>query len=125
MNQLSSHRVARVKNKSEAHINVSKSIIFLNTLKFYTQYSRRHDILSYTVMKTATFWVVTPSRPSDVSIIRAIALIMEAAITSATSANLYQSTRRNNPEDSHLHTPRRENLRSHFIITTVTANYYY
>jgi hypothetical protein len=42
-----------------------------------------------------------------------IALTVEAASISETSANLYQTTRRNNPEDSHLHTCRRENLRSH------------
>jgi hypothetical protein len=39
-----------------------------------------------------------------------IALMMEAASMSETSANFYQITRRNNPEDSRLHTPRRENL---------------
>jgi hypothetical protein len=36
------------------------------------------------------------------SIIRAIVLMMEAAKTSETSVNLYQTTRRYNPEDSHL-----------------------
>jgi hypothetical protein len=37
------------------------------------------------------------------SFIRAmITLIMEAASTSETSVNFYQTTRRNNPEDSHL-----------------------
>jgi hypothetical protein len=37
------------------------------------------------------------------SIIRAlIALMMEAASTSETLVNFYQTTRRNNPEDSHL-----------------------
>jgi hypothetical protein len=35
-------------------------------------------------------------------ITRAIALMMEAASTSETSVNFYQTTRRNNPEDSHL-----------------------
>jgi hypothetical protein len=39
--------------------------------------------------------------------------MMEAASTSATSVNFYQTTRRNNPEDSHLHTRRSENLKSH------------
>jgi hypothetical protein len=43
----------------------------------------------------------------------AIALMMEAASTSETSVNFYQTTRRNNPEDSHLYTRRRENLKSH------------
>jgi hypothetical protein len=43
--------------------------------------------------------------------ITAIALIMEAAGTSKKSANSYQSTQRNNPEDRHLHIRRRENLK--------------
>jgi hypothetical protein len=33
---------------------------------------------------------------------RLITLMMEAASTSETSADFYQTTRRNNPEDSHL-----------------------
>jgi hypothetical protein len=37
---------------------------------------------------------------------------MEAVRTSETSVSIYQTTRRNIPEDSHLHTCRRENLRS-------------
>jgi hypothetical protein len=39
------------------------------------------------------------------SIIRVImdALIMEAASTSETSVNFYQTTRRKNPEDSHIY----------------------
>jgi hypothetical protein len=44
-----------------------------------------------------------------------IALIMEAASTSETSINFYQTTRRYNPEDSRLHTLRRENLKSYLI----------
>jgi hypothetical protein len=43
----------------------------------------------------------------------AIALMMEAARTSETLVNFYQTTRRYNPEDSHLHTHRRENLKSY------------
>jgi hypothetical protein len=39
--------------------------------------------------------------------------MMEAASTSETSVNFHQTTRRNNPEDSHLHTCRRENFRSY------------
>jgi hypothetical protein len=42
-----------------------------------------------------------------------IALMKEAASTSETSVIFSQTARRNNPEDSHLHTRRRENLKSH------------
>jgi hypothetical protein len=38
--------------------------------------------------------------------------MMEAARTSETLVNFYQTTRRYNPEDSHLRTHRRENLKS-------------
>jgi hypothetical protein len=41
--------------------------------------------------------------------------MMEAAITSETSVNFYQTTRRNKPEDSHFHTRRRENMKSHSV----------
>jgi hypothetical protein len=40
-----------------------------------------------------------------------IALMMEAASTSKTSVNLYQTTLRYNLEDSHLHTHRRQILK--------------
>jgi hypothetical protein len=49
-----------------------------------------------------------------------IALMMEAARTSETLVQLYQTTRCYNPEDSHLHTNRRENLKSYFV-TVVTS----
>jgi hypothetical protein len=42
-----------------------------------------------------------------------IALMMEIISTSETSINSYQTTRRENLEDSHLHTRHRENLKSH------------
>jgi hypothetical protein len=42
-----------------------------------------------------------------------IALMMEAARTSETLVNFYQTTRCCNPEDSHLRTHRRENLKSY------------
>jgi hypothetical protein len=40
--------------------------------------------------------------------------MMKAARTSETSVNFYQTTRRYNPEDSHLRTNRRENLKSYY-----------
>jgi hypothetical protein len=49
----------------------------------------------------AVFWVVAM-----------IALMMEAVRASEALVNLHQSTRRYNPEDSHLHTHRCENLKS-------------
>jgi hypothetical protein len=49
-------------------------------------------------MKLAVFWV---------------ALMIEATSTSETLVNVYQTTRRYNPEDSHLRTRRRKNLKSH------------
>jgi hypothetical protein len=36
-------------------------------------------------------------------VIIAIALMMEAASTSETTVNFYQTTRRSNPEDGHLY----------------------
>jgi hypothetical protein len=44
-----------------------------------------------------------------------IALMMEAASTSEALVNFYQTIRRYNPEDSHLHTCRHENLKSYII----------
>jgi hypothetical protein len=74
----------------------------------------------------AVFWVVPPCSLVDVyKRFRGscclhhqgdgllIALMMEAARTSETLVNIYQTTRRYNPEDSHLLTHRRENLKSH------------
>jgi hypothetical protein len=48
-------------------------------------------------------------------------LMTEAASTSETSVNFYQITRLNNQKHGHLHTRRRENLKSHtpvFFIPT-------
>jgi hypothetical protein len=71
--------------------------------------------------KMTVFWVVAPC--SLVEVYRRFRgscfvhhqgddLMMEAGGTSKTSVNFYQITRRNNPEDSHLHARRRENLKS-------------
>jgi hypothetical protein len=59
----------------------------------------------------AVFWVVAPC--SLVEIYQFIALMMEAARSSETLVSFYQTTRRYNPEDSHLRTNRRENLKSY------------
>jgi hypothetical protein len=59
----------------------------------------------------AVFLVAAPCS-LVVEVYRRFVLMMEAARTSETSLNFYQTTRRYNPEDSHLHTRRRENLKS-------------
>jgi hypothetical protein len=68
------------------------------------------------VSKMAVFWVVAPCSLVEVYqrfIIRAIALMMKAARTSVTLVNFYQTIRLYNPEDSHLRTHRRENLKTY------------
>jgi hypothetical protein len=52
-----------------------------------------------------------------------VALMMEAARTSESLVNFYQSTRRYNPEDSHLRTHSRENLKSYFVFAFIHGNY--
>jgi hypothetical protein len=54
--------------------------------------------------------------------------MMQAASTSETSVNFYRTTRRNNTEDSHLHTHRLEELKFHnfkqFLEMYVKINVY-
>jgi hypothetical protein len=50
---------------------------------------------------------------TEVSEVRVIALMMEAGRTSETSVDIKLRTRQYIPEDSELHTRRRENLKSH------------
>jgi hypothetical protein len=69
-------------------------------------------------MKMAVFWVVAPC--SLVEVYQRIALMMEATRTSETLVNFYQTTRRFNPEDSHLRTHRRENLKSYYVCIMVS-----
>jgi hypothetical protein len=56
------------------------------------------EVLTAVSMKMAVFWVVAPC-----SLVNFIALMMEAARTCETMVNFYQTTRRYDPEDSHLH----------------------
>jgi hypothetical protein len=55
------------------------------------------------------------------STIRANALMMEAASTSETSVNFYQTTLRYNAEDSHLRTCLLENIKSYLPEVFYTA----
>jgi hypothetical protein len=72
---------------------------------------------AHTNVNMTAFWdialcslVETDRRFGDASI---IARMTEAVRTSETSINFYETTRRNIPEGYHLHTRRRENLKSH------------
>jgi hypothetical protein len=60
--------------------------------------------------------MIVPLPHLATSITRAIALMMVAANTSETSVSVCQTTRHKNPEDSHLRTRRRENLKSNNLI---------
>jgi hypothetical protein len=51
----------------------------------------------------------------DGCLLALIALMIEAVRTSETTVNIYQTTLRNIPEDSHLHTRRCENLKSQSV----------
>jgi hypothetical protein len=53
---------------------------------------------------------------------RAIALMMAAVNSCETSVNIYQTTRRNILEDSHLHNRRRDNLKSHTVDEVTPSN---
>jgi hypothetical protein len=56
----------------------------------------------------------------DVAPYNIIALMMEAVSISETSLDFYETTGRNIPEDSNLHTRRHENLKSHRINVVLT-----
>jgi hypothetical protein len=78
-------------------------------------------------MKMAVFWVVATCTLREVNhrfrdphcldggIASIIALKMEAVSTSGTVVHSYRSTRRYNPEDGHLDSHRRENLKSYVV----------
>jgi hypothetical protein len=70
----------------------------------------------------AVFWLVAPCNLVEVyqrfrgpCCLHNQALMMEATRTSETFVNFYQTTRRYNPEDSHLRIHRRENLKSYLV----------
>jgi hypothetical protein len=54
-----------------------------------------------------------------------IALTIEAASTFETQVIFYETTQRNIPKNGHLHTCRREKLKSHYIIVYTFVNKFY
>jgi hypothetical protein len=103
MIQSASNSVNKLGNKSR--IPPPKSLT-----PYFSHYIRQSQSV-----KTAVFWAVPLGRfchHHQGSI--------EAAITSETSADFHQTTRRCNPEDSRLHNRRRENLKSHIAVNQPT-----
>jgi hypothetical protein len=70
----------------------------------------RFQVLTADIMKITVLWDVAPC-----SLVEVYRRFRGACCPHhpETLVNFYKSTRRNNPEDSRLHTPRRENLKSH------------
>jgi isopropylmalate/homocitrate/citramalate synthase len=72
------------------------------------------------LLDCGTLWTGKFNNVSEVCaayIIRTkIDLMMEAAQDSETLVNSHQSTRRYNPEDSHLHSHRPEDIKSYLIL---------
>jgi hypothetical protein len=82
------------------------------------------ELLKNSKKKIAVFWVVAPCNLVEVyGRLRGFCCLHkqgdewqeEAERTSETSVNFYQTARRNNSEDSDLHTRRRENLKSYVM----------
>jgi hypothetical protein len=58
------------------------------------------------MVKMADVWDVASCNLVEIAM-----MMMDAVSISETSVNFYQTTQRNIPEDSHLHTRRRESLK--------------
>jgi hypothetical protein len=77
-------------------------------LTLIVSYIAGFEVLTAVSTKMAVFWVVTLCSLVEVyqrfrgPCCLLFALMMEAARTSETLVNFYQTTRRYNPEDSHL-----------------------
>jgi hypothetical protein len=76
----------------------------------YFKCCRENFILDYKLLITEHFLL------SKMAVFWVVAMMMKAASISETSVNFHQTTRCNNPEDSHLHTRRRENLKYHSLL---------
>jgi hypothetical protein len=76
-------------------------ILMAKILGKHTYFQVGYEVLTAVSTMMAVFWVVALCSLAEVAL---IALMMEAARTSETLVNFYQTTRHYNPEDSHLHT---------------------
>jgi hypothetical protein len=78
-------------SSSVAYVSYHYSVFIQSTFVVYFNHSFDRPVSHYSIYLLSS------------GLLR-IVLMMEAASTSETSVNFYQTTRRNNPEDSHLHT---------------------
>jgi hypothetical protein len=92
---VSSHQSTRRYNPEDGHL--------------YTHH--RENLKSYKFLKTNSSGIVIKCQGDETL----NALMMEAVQTSETLADSYRSTRRYDPEDGHLYTHRRENLKSYLV----------
>jgi hypothetical protein len=73
------------------------------------------------IKKMAVFWVVASlvlqkfTDVSEVLAVSIIAVMIDVARTSETSVNIYKITLQYSPADGHLHTHRREDLKSNNV----------
>jgi hypothetical protein len=92
----------------------SSAVVFILLIITFTIFRRIMDRISYQlIMKMAVFCVVAPY--SLVEVYRRFGGACCLHHQNKMSVNFYQTTRRNNPEDSHLHTRRLQNLKSQLI----------
>jgi hypothetical protein len=78
----------------------------------------------FRVSRRAVPWKLTDvSKEFTTSFIIAMTKTMTAVSNSETSVNFDHTTRRVNPEDSHLHTRRHENLKSHINWVFLTIHH--
>jgi hypothetical protein len=110
-------------------INLSLFITLTSSLLFYPYQKDERALLGKII--TLRFFTPPPPPPRNkVSVtwmavfwVVAIALMMEAARTSETLVSFCQTTRRYNPEDSHLRTHRLENLRCYLLSVTSSPTF--
>jgi hypothetical protein len=97
------------------HVQSIFPFLFVNTfphlleyLVFYSENVHIEDVF---------FWIAAPSNLVEVyRRFRDAVTIIRTKSTSETSINLHETSRLNNPEDSHLHTRCREDLKSHNVM---------
>jgi hypothetical protein len=90
-----------IQRRSAVRTN-SRTVPLIATYCSVCVISVRFEVLTAASVKMTVFWVVAPCSLGRSLPTFHIAL-MEAARTSEPSLNVYNTTRRNNPEDSHLH----------------------